>query len=82
MSPGDAEHNLSRFISNQYKMNSKIILVIHGKSGKDSSPPVIKNLVNSYLRQMPEVLAFYSAQPKDGGTGAVYVLLKSSNFNL
>jgi DNA-nicking Smr family endonuclease len=28
-----------------------------------------------------EVLAFTSALPKDGGTGAVYVLLKNSRKN-
>jgi len=28
---------------------------------------------------MPEVLAFHSAQKRDGGTGAVYVMLKKSD---
>jgi len=37
---------------------------------------VIKNKVNSWLRQHQDVLAFHSAMPKDGGNGAVYVLLK------
>jgi len=34
--------------------------------------------VNSWLRQMDAVLAFCSARPNDGGTGAVYVLLKKA----
>ncbi len=76
LSPDNAAIQLSNFINRQYNLNKKIILVIHGKSGRDNTPPVIKNLVNSYLRQIPEVLAFYSAMPKDGGTGAVYVLLR------
>ncbi|EXJ09223.1 Smr domain protein [Nitrincola nitratireducens] len=37
---------------------------------------MIKSCVNDWLQQIPQVLAFTSAQPKDGGTGAVYVLLK------
>lgn len=55
----------------------RCVCVIHGK-GRSSQQrqPVLKNLVNSWLRQHPAVLAFCSASAKDGGTGAVYVLLK------
>ncbi|MEE9156926.1 MAG: Smr/MutS family protein, partial [Gammaproteobacteria bacterium] len=38
--------------------------------------PVLKNKLNNWLRQRDEVLAFCSTRPVDGGTGAVYVLLK------
>ena len=38
--------------------------------------PVLKGLTNSLLRRRKAVLAFTSARPNDGGTGAVYVLLK------
>jgi DNA-nicking Smr family endonuclease len=37
---------------------------------------VLKQKVNDWLRQKNEVLAFCSARPNDGGSGAVYVLLK------
>lgn len=77
LSPDKATIALSNFINQQYTINNKIILIIHGKSGRDNKPPVVKNMVNNYLRQMPEVLAFHSAKPKDGGTGALYVLLKT-----
>jgi DNA-nicking Smr family endonuclease len=33
-------------------------------------------MVNRWLRAVDNVLAFHSAQAKDGGSGAVYVLLK------
>ncbi|MHB8428784.1 MAG: Smr/MutS family protein, partial [Acidiferrobacterales bacterium] len=36
----------------------------------------LKGKVNSWLRQKDEVLAFCSAPRQDGGTGAVYVLLR------
>jgi DNA-nicking Smr family endonuclease len=54
-----------------------VVRIIHGK-GKSSEGklPVLKGKVNSWLRQKGEVLAFCSARPNDGGTGAVYVLLK------
>ncbi|MGY8862749.1 MAG: Smr/MutS family protein, partial [Pseudomonadales bacterium] len=39
---------------------------------------IIKSHVNHWLQQLDAVLAFTSALPKDGGTGALYVLLKKS----
>jgi DNA-nicking Smr family endonuclease len=54
----------------------RCVLIIHGKGSYGAEPPRIKNLVNVWLQQLPEVLAFHSAIPKDGGTGALYVLLK------
>lgn len=52
------------------------VRIIHGK-GKRSrhKGPVLKTKVNHWLRQRDDVLAFCSARPVDGGTGAVYVLL-------
>jgi DNA-nicking Smr family endonuclease len=36
---------------------------------------VIKRVVDHWLRRMAPVVAFVSARPVDGGTGAAYVLL-------
>ena len=57
------------------------VRIIHGKgmhgSGSIASRdvPVLKNLVDRLLRQRADVLAFHSAPPAQGGTGAVLVLL-------
>ena len=52
--------------------------IIHGKGyGSGSDAPVLKNRLNSWLRQHHDVLAFSSATRQDGGTGALYVLLRS-----
>lgn len=53
------------------------LLIIHGK-GKQAvgSKAILKSLVNRFLHSMPNVLAFCSAKPQNGGVGAVYVLLK------
>ncbi len=60
-------------------LSNRCLCVVHGKGySSDSAAPRLKNLVNSWLRQHPSVIAFCSAQAKDGGTGAVYVLLKRS----
>ena len=52
------------------------VRIVHGK-GRGSGPrgPVLKHVVNLWLRRMDDVIAFASARPDDGGTGAVYVLL-------
>ena len=67
---------LSNFILNNYQNQQRCLLIIHGKGGQDFNAPLLKNHVHHWLMQFPEVLAFHSARPKDGGTGAVYVLLK------
>ncbi len=50
-------------------------LVIHGK-GRANCKPILKNKLNHWLRQIPEVLAFTSAIQKHGATGALYILLR------
>jgi DNA-nicking Smr family endonuclease len=55
------------------------VRIIHGKGhGSRQRIPVLKHKVNVWLRQREEVLAFCSARAVDGGTGAVYVLLRRS----
>ncbi|UXI69712.1 Smr/MutS family protein [Tahibacter amnicola] len=53
------------------------VKLIHGK-GLRSRPggPVIKRLVDRMLRQRDDVVAFASARPELGGTGATVVLLR------
>lgn len=57
--------------------NQNVVKVVHGK-GPDA---VLKTYVNSWLRQHRDVLAFVSAPEKQGGTGAVLVLLKRAEKN-
>lgn len=72
-----AEQILHDFLLLCYQRNKRWVRIIHGKGSSNlSSYPILKNQVNSWLRAHPFVLAFSSAQNKDGGTGAVYVLLK------
>ena len=54
--------------------------IIHGKGIRSSgNQPILKQKVNYWLRLHQEVLAFCSATRRDGGTGAVYVLLRNPN---
>jgi len=72
----EAKQVLLNFISQHSEEGHRYLLVVHGKGYRSKEDPVLKNRVNTWLRQIPNVLAFCSAKPKDGGTGAVYVLIK------
>jgi len=68
---------LAIFLSNAQNNQQRCVCVIHGKGhGSTEGRPVLKAQVNQWLRDIPSVLAFSSAQAKDGGMGAVYVLLR------
>lgn len=76
LKPDEAKIRLSQFIARQIQNHHRWVLIVHGKGGRFGEAPVLKNLVNHWLCQLSTVLAFHSAQPKHGGAGAVYVLLK------
>ena len=66
------------FIHSSRREHMTCIRIIHGKGkrSRNNKGPVIKTKVNHWLRQRDDVLAFCSARPIDGGTGAIYVLLR------
>ncbi len=55
----------------------RCVRIIHGKGLRSpNSGPVLKTKVGGWLRKRDDVLAYVSARPVDGGTGAIYVLLR------
>lgn len=51
-------------------------LIIHGKGWRSEGfRPVLKSALNQWLRRHPQVIAFCSAKPCHGGSGALYVVL-------
>lgn len=68
----ETEEALEEFITQSLEQGFRCILIIHGKG----SQAILKNYVNAYLNNHSHILAFCSAKPKNGGLGAVYVLLK------
>lgn len=68
-----------QFIDRCFNNGARVILIVHGKGQFTHKPgPVLKNLLARWLREHPHVLAFSSCKPRDGGGGALYVLLKSN----
>ena len=79
MTVAEARDALTRFLAACRHSDIRCVRMIHGKGyGSRHKLPVLKGKLNHWLQQRNEVLAFCSARPIDGGTGAVYVLLKKS----
>ncbi len=78
MTIAEAQPALTQFIRVSREKNIRCVRIIHGKGyGSSNKGPKLKPMVNQWLQKRNEILAFCSARPIDGGTGAVYVLLKS-----
>ena len=75
-----ARAQLEKFIGQARQAQRRCVLVIHGKGlHSEALGPVLKQGVPDWLshgRLGRQVLAFSSALPKDGGDGALYVLLR------
>lgn len=78
LTAAQAKLALREFMTESVQRGMRCVRVIHGK-GRRSGPrgPVLKHLVNQWLQRADAVLAFGSARLVDGGSGAVYVLLRS-----
>lgn len=74
-----AKQLLVYYLQEAIQFESCCVRIIHGKGHRSgSNKPVLKKHVNHWLCEHDRVLAFHSAKPKDGGAGAVYVLLKTN----
>ena len=72
----EARSMLREFMDDALLHGHRCVRIVHGK-GLRSGPggPVLKVKLNRWLPQWEQVLAFTTAPPRDGGTGALYVLL-------
>jgi DNA-nicking Smr family endonuclease len=77
MHAGLADECIRVFLAEANQRGFRCVRIIHGKGlrSKDSTP-VLKLLTDKVLRFRADVLAFASARPAEGGTGAVVVLLR------
>lgn len=78
----EAKEALREFLGECYGRGKTCVRIVHGKGlGSGQRGPVLKGKVDKWLRQWDGVLAFVSARQVDGGTGAVYVLLKNGRHH-
>jgi DNA-nicking Smr family endonuclease len=70
---------LFNHIMNCHIEGDRMLLIKHGLELRSQPfPAFLKSYVNQWLQQMPEVIAYHTAQPNHGGNSAVYVLLKKN----
>lgn len=88
MTQDQARRSLDTFITHAHDRGLRAVLIITGKGLKprardaelwDPEPGVLKTQTPRWLNEAPNrarVLAFTAAQPRDGGAGALYVLIR------
>jgi len=76
----EASAEVRKFIKRSHEKGLRCVLVVHGRGlGSKDGIPVLKEKLKAWLTRGAtgsRVLAFSSARPWDGGTGAAYVLLR------
>ena len=77
----EAESEVANFILESFKNGLRCVLIVHGRGlNSPESLPVLKEGLPQWLnrgRVRKMVLAFATARPYDGGTGATYVFLRN-----
>jgi DNA-nicking Smr family endonuclease len=73
-----ARDHLADFLSYHRSAGHRCVRIVHGKGYRSGARgPILKIAVNTWLKRHADVMAFTSARAIDGGTGAVYVLLRA-----
>jgi DNA-nicking Smr family endonuclease len=81
----DAHHALAAFIHSSSEAGRRCVLVITGRGLGPNGPGVLKSAVPRWLEEAGlrrKILAIAQAQPRDGGAGAVYLLLRRRRAEL
>jgi DNA-nicking Smr family endonuclease len=78
MNAAAAQACIADFLAEAKHHGLRCVRIIHGKGLRSKAAgPVLKALTDRLLRRRDDVIAFASARPAQGGTGAVVVLLRN-----
>lgn len=78
MSVREARTAVWKFFRMAVEKRWRTVLIAHGRGERSATPARLKSYVIHWLGQLPQVIAYTSADGRHGGTGAVLVLLKKS----
>jgi DNA-nicking Smr family endonuclease len=74
-----AADSVYTFVQSHYEAGHRSVRIIHGRGIRSQpEPALLKRYCAHWLTEIPSVLAYHSAQPKDGGAGALYILLRKN----
>jgi len=79
LTQSEAHHALIGFIEGSYRAGRRCVLVITGRGLGADGPGVLKSAVPRWLSEAGlrrRILAVAGAQPRHGGAGALYLLLR------
>lgn len=77
MNAAAAQATIAEFLAHANDRGLRCVRIVHGKGLRSKAAgPVLKVLTDRLLRRRNDVIAFASARPMQGGTGAVVILLK------
>jgi len=72
----EALRALDRFLHESSRQGLRKVLIIHGKGNHSKESPVLPNTVLNYLRSSSLAGETGTADRKDGGSGATWVIIK------
>ena len=73
----EASASVRRFIDASRHNSHRCVCIVHGRGlHSKGNSPILRTRVREYLKSHPSVLAYTDAPVSDGGSGAVYVLLR------
>ena len=73
-----ARQMVTDFVLSAHQQGLRTVLITHGKGRHSETPGKMKSYVLHWLAEWDLVLAFHSAQPRHGGAGATYALLRKA----
>lgn len=79
MTQADAHRALAGFVADSREAGRRVVLVITGRGLATGEPGILRRAVPRWLDEpglRPHLLAIAAAQPRHGGAGALYLLLR------
>ena len=78
LSADDAARELDSFFAECRSKGLRKVLIIHGRGIHSEGQPVLSSIVTSFVERCPFAGEYGKAAQKDGGCGAMWVILKKT----
>jgi DNA-nicking Smr family endonuclease len=80
-SAAEAEASLALFLEDAGRSGIEKVLIITGKGNHSTEGPVLGRVVRAFLEASPRAGRFGQASRADGGTGALWVLIRRGSIS-
>ncbi|MHC5224677.1 Smr/MutS family protein [Ignatzschineria sp. LJL83] len=79
LTASEARDELQHFLYHALKQNFFCVKIIHGQGNSSKGDPVIRGLIERWLKLQIDVLAFANPPQKMGGRGVTLCILRAQN---